>query len=171
MIPTCGRACTCKRISVSPNHVIYLCFPGKWNDNHCAVSQGYACKRYMSPFPMTTPTSPPAGGGGCPDGFVQFQSRCYAIFGQQGGKTWQEALHDCKSRSTPFLRVTMASIRNHRENGQCLLSPFSSSRAHLHVVGMLRFMFLTQKTRACPFFILFLCLCPSLWPFQVYSIS
>ena len=34
-----------------------------------------------------------------------------------------------------------------------------STRAHLHLVGMLRFMLLTKINRACPlFFILFLCL-------------
>ena len=44
-------------------------------------------------------------------------------------------------------------------------------RAHLHVVGMLPFMFLTETNRACPLlFILFLCLFLSLWPFRVYFI-
>ena len=42
-------------------------------------------------------------------------------------------------------------------------------RAHLHTVGMLQFMSLTHTNRACPLlFILFLCLLPSLWPFQLY---
>ena len=65
-----------------------------------------------------------------------------------------------------------------------------SPRAHLHVVGMLRFMSLrltdtnqpvvwfnarssheVQTNRACPLlFILFLCLFLSLWPFQLYFI-
>ena len=50
-----------------------------------------------------------------------------------------------------------------------------SPRAHLHMVGMLRFMSLTKtknKTnRACPILSsLFLCLFPSLWPFQLYFI-
>ena len=46
---------------------------------------------------------------------------------------------------------------------------FSTPRAHLHVVGILRFKFLTKTNRACPFlFILFLCLFLSLWPFQLY---
>ena len=40
-----------------------------------------------------------------------------------------------------------------------------SPRAHLHVVGMLRFMSMTKTNRACPLlFILFLCLFLSLWP-------
>ena len=42
-------------------------------------------------------------------------------------------------------------------------------RAHLHTVGMLQFMSLTHTNQACPLlFILFLCLLPSLWPFQLY---
>ena len=50
-----------------------------------------------------------------------------------------------------------------------LLRP--SPRTHLHVVGMLRLMFLTWTSRACPLlFILFLCLFLSLWPFQLYFI-
>ena len=86
--------------------------PGKWNDNHCAVSQGYACKRYVSPVPLTTPTSPPPSGGGCPDGFLLFQTRCYLIAGQQSGKTWQDALADCKGRSKPCLLYTSPSPRD-----------------------------------------------------------
>ena len=44
-------------------------------------------------------------------------------------------------------------------------------RAHLHVVGMLRFMPLTWTNLACPLlFILFLCLFLSLWPFHQYFI-
>ena len=46
-----------------------------------------------------------------------------------------------------------------------------SPRDHLQVVGMLRFMFLTQTNRACLLlFILFLCLFLSLWAFQLYFI-
>ena len=45
-----------------------------------------------------------------------------------------------------------------------------SPRAHLHVVGILRLMFLTQTNRVCPLlFILFLCLFVSLWPFRLIS--
>ena len=44
-----------------------------------------------------------------------------------------------------------------------------SPRAHLDVVGMLRFMFLTYTNRACPpLFILIFCLFLSLWPFPLY---
>ena len=47
-------------------------------------------------------------------------------------------------------------------------TPPPSPWAHLHVVGMLQFMFLTKINLACPlFFILFLCLFLSLWPFQL----
>ena len=46
-----------------------------------------------------------------------------------------------------------------------------SPRVHLHVVGMSRFMSVTNTNRACPLlFILFLCLFLSLWPFQLYFI-
>ena len=52
----------------------------------------------------------------------------------------------------------------------CLYTVWSP-RAHLQVVGMLRFMSLTQTNRACPrFFLLFLCLFLSLWPLQLYFI-
>ena len=47
-----------------------------------------------------------------------------------------------------------------------------SPRAHLQVVGMLQFMFLTYTNRACPLlFLLFLCLFLSLCPFQLHFIS
>ena len=50
------------------------------------------------------------------------------------------------------------------EYSRCTVSP----RAHLHVVWMLWFMFLTETNRACPLlFILFSCLVLSLWPFQL----
>ena len=46
-----------------------------------------------------------------------------------------------------------------------------SPGAHLHVVGILQFMFLTYTNRACPLlFNLFLCLFLSLWPFHLYFI-
>ena len=46
-----------------------------------------------------------------------------------------------------------------------------SPRAHVHVVGMLRFLSLTWTILACPLlFIPFLCLFLSLWPFQRYFI-
>ena len=47
----------------------------------------------------------------------------------------------------------------------------STPQAHLHVVGTLRFMFLTQTSRACPLlFILLLCRLLSLRLFQLYFI-
>ncbi|KAK7496493.1 hypothetical protein BaRGS_00012145 [Batillaria attramentaria] len=89
---------------------------GKWNDNHCALSQGYVCKRNMVTMTLP-PTSSVSTEGGCPDGMVAFFSRCYGVYGQpSSGKSWQDAMNDCKQRSTPFLKVTLASIRNAREN-------------------------------------------------------
>ena len=50
-----------------------------------------------------------------------------------------------------------------------LLTVSCVPQAHLHVVGMLRFMPMTWTNRACPLlFILFFCLFLSLRPFQLY---
>ena len=48
---------------------------------------------------------------------------------------------------------------------------YLSPRAHLHVVGMLRFISKTYSNRACPLlFILLASVSPFLWPFQLYFI-
>ena len=52
-----------------------------------------------------------------------------------------------------------------------LLSFYSFSRAHLHVLGLLRFTSLTLTNRGCPLlFILFLCIFLWFWPIQLYFI-
>ena len=65
---------------------------------------------------------------------------------------------------TPLLLLPLGS-----SSSSSLLLLVVSPRAHLHVVGMLRFMSLTKTNRTCPLlFILFLSLFLSLWPFQLY---
>lgn len=65
----------------------------------------------------TTPVTVIPSSGGCPDGFQPFGDRCYGVFGGLGEKSWQDALTDCRQKSTPFLKVTLAAITSERENG------------------------------------------------------
>ena len=62
-----------------------------------------------------------------------------------------------------------------KERFKCMVNHCYTSLsllAHIHVVGMFQFMFLTQTNWACPLlFSLFLCLFLSLWPFQLYFIQ
>lgn len=95
-------------------------------DEHCAVRQGFVCKKpAKGSHPPMVPLKP-ARSGFCPKGFRKFKSKCFAVFGGKTGQpilTWSDASKACQNlmSSSTKVKIHLASISSLTENGLLLL--------------------------------------------------
>uniref|UniRef100_A0ABM5GNF2 Macrophage mannose receptor 1-like n=1 Tax=Pogona vitticeps TaxID=103695 RepID=A0ABM5GNF2_9SAUR len=82
------------------NCVVMYAKTGLWNDINCGTQQYFVCERHNRSVRSTVaPTSPPPQGG-CADGWLFFDNKCFQIFGfnEEERKNWTAARTDCKNQ-------------------------------------------------------------------------
>ncbi|KGL73953.1 Macrophage mannose receptor 1, partial [Tinamus guttatus] len=79
------------------NCVVMYTRTGAWNDLNCGSVEKFICERLNATVrPPVVPTSPPPEGG-CPENWVQFNNKCFRLFGlnENDTLTWHAARNNC----------------------------------------------------------------------------
>ncbi|XP_043921443.1 macrophage mannose receptor 1-like [Protopterus annectens] len=85
---------------------------GFWDDLNCGIPAAFICERYSHFINTTTPTIIPPLAGGCPSEWLQFDNKCYKIFGAKIEEqvSWHAARNECL-----HLGGNLASIKNEKQ--------------------------------------------------------
>ncbi|XP_077159816.1 macrophage mannose receptor 1-like [Paroedura picta] len=72
---------------------------GLWNDIYCSAEKRFICERHNSSVRSTIAPTSPAPQGGCAEGWLLFQNKCFKIFGihEEERKNWSDSRNACKS--------------------------------------------------------------------------
>lgn len=100
--------------------VLTEAYSGYWNDVNCGIQANFICERHSSFINSTTlPRIPPVVKGGCPEGWLPFESKCYGIFGKnlEEHVDWFVARNQCKS-----FEGNLASIMSAKEQAFLILN-------------------------------------------------
>ena len=79
---------------------------GKWRNRHCGQANHFICMKQQGATSDTTlrPTPMP---GGCPDGYMPFESKCYKFVDE--AVSWGTAQQRCYDENNPY---SLASIHD-----------------------------------------------------------
>merc|ERR550532_1099162 len=102
------------------HHFVQLCVNfygsnGFWNDDNCGDKNGFVCVKPKGDVSPVRPTPTFPVDGFCPEGFRGIGNKCLRLMGkteEDGWKTWQEAVTECRSMGDGY---DLASINNHLE--------------------------------------------------------
>ncbi|NXU54453.1 MRC1 protein, partial [Turnix velox] len=81
------------------NCVVMYAQTGTWNDLNCGSVEQFICERFNDTVrPSVVPTSPPPKGG-CEKDWLQFDNKCFKVFGlnENDTLTWHAARNNCIS--------------------------------------------------------------------------
>ncbi|XP_053215449.1 macrophage mannose receptor 1-like [Podarcis raffonei] len=80
------------------NCVIMYYRTGLWNDINCGAETRFICERDKSSVRSAAAPTTPAPVGGCADGWLFFDKKCFKLLGlnEEERKNWHEARLDCK---------------------------------------------------------------------------
>ena len=79
---------------------------GKWRNRHCMLTYHFICVKQQGATSETTvrPTPMP---GGCPDGYIPFESKCFKFVDE--AVEWGIAQQQCYGENKPY---SLASIHD-----------------------------------------------------------
>ncbi|XP_042329972.1 macrophage mannose receptor 1-like [Sceloporus undulatus] len=95
------------------NCVVMYSNTGLWNDINCGAENGFICKRHNSSVDSpVTPTSPEPLGG-CAEGWLLFDNKCFRIFGFNEGerRNWSDARTECKNLGGNLASITSQAVQ------------------------------------------------------------
>uniref|UniRef100_A0A670JGG9 C-type lectin domain-containing protein n=1 Tax=Podarcis muralis TaxID=64176 RepID=A0A670JGG9_PODMU len=80
------------------NCVVMYYSTGLWNDINCGAENRFICERDKSSVRSAAAPTTPAPVGGCADGWLFFDKKCFKLLGlnEEERKNWHEARLDCK---------------------------------------------------------------------------
>ncbi|XP_033021840.1 macrophage mannose receptor 1-like [Lacerta agilis] len=80
------------------NCVVMYYNTGLWNDINCGAANRFICERDTSSVHSAPVPTIPAPVGGCADGWLFFDKKCFKLLGlnEEERKDWHKARHDCK---------------------------------------------------------------------------
>ncbi|XP_015279234.1 PREDICTED: macrophage mannose receptor 1-like [Gekko japonicus] len=72
---------------------------GLWNDIYCSAENRFICERHNSSVRSTIAPTSPAPQGGCDEGWLLFNNKCFQMFGfnEEDRKNWSAARTTCKT--------------------------------------------------------------------------
>ncbi|XP_054847998.1 macrophage mannose receptor 1-like [Eublepharis macularius] len=86
---------------------------GLWNDIYCNAEKSFICERHNSSIRTTSaPTSHPPEGG-CSEGWLLFNNKCFQIFGfnEEERKNWTASRTDCKSQGGNLATIPSKAVQ------------------------------------------------------------
>uniref|UniRef100_A0A803U068 Mannose receptor C-type 1 n=1 Tax=Anolis carolinensis TaxID=28377 RepID=A0A803U068_ANOCA len=96
----------------SPVNKICL-YLGLWNDINCGSLNGFICERHNRSAALPVAPTSPEPLGGCADGWLLFNNKCFQIFGlhEEDRKNWSDARADCKSREGNLATIPSKAVQ------------------------------------------------------------
>nr|XP_034985744.1 macrophage mannose receptor 1-like [Zootoca vivipara] len=71
---------------------------GLWHDINCGAKNRFICERHNSSVHSTAAPTMPAPVGGCADGWLFFDKKCFQLFGlKEERKSWSDARTACRN--------------------------------------------------------------------------
>uniref|UniRef100_A0ABM5GNH2 Macrophage mannose receptor 1-like isoform X2 n=1 Tax=Pogona vitticeps TaxID=103695 RepID=A0ABM5GNH2_9SAUR len=95
------------------NCVVMYTNEGLWTNINCGTQQYFVCERHNSSVRSTlAPTSPPPQGG-CADGWLFFDNKCFRIFGfnENEREKWTVARTDCRNQGGNLATIPSKAVQ------------------------------------------------------------
>ncbi|XP_062977189.1 macrophage mannose receptor 1-like [Elgaria multicarinata webbii] len=95
------------------NCVVMYLNTGSWNDVNCGTETSFICERHNSSVRSTVAPTSPAPQGGCNEGWLLFDNKCFQIFGfnENERKNWTDARADCRSRGGNLASIPSKAVQ------------------------------------------------------------
>ncbi|XP_062976933.1 macrophage mannose receptor 1-like [Elgaria multicarinata webbii] len=92
--------------------VLYL-KTGFWNDINCGALRSFICERHNSSVRSTIAPTSPAPQGGCAEGWLLFENKCFKIFGfdEKERKGWYDARTDCINKGGNLANIPSKTVQ------------------------------------------------------------
>uniref|UniRef100_G1KWP1 Mannose receptor C-type 1 n=1 Tax=Anolis carolinensis TaxID=28377 RepID=G1KWP1_ANOCA len=93
--------------------VVMYSSTGLWNDINCGAENGFICKRHNSSVAATVVPTSPEPLGGCAEGWLLFDNKCFQIFGfhEEERKNWSAARTHCKSQGGNLASIPSKAVQ------------------------------------------------------------
>ncbi|XP_061442124.1 macrophage mannose receptor 1-like [Rhineura floridana] len=95
------------------NCVVVYTNTGLWNDINCGAEKKFICERHNSSVRSTVAPTSPAPLGGCDDGWLFFDNKCFQLFGFNEGdrKNWSDARTACRKLGGNLATISSKAIQ------------------------------------------------------------